>query len=539
MDFYKNKINKIIKRVFIQQTIIKRIYFLIFGALVFVFSCSDFKKNTTHAKMPDYNIESGKLLAAKYCQSCHLLPDPSLLNARMWEEGVLPAMGPRLGINDYGFIHYSSSRNDKNLDKNYYPSKPVLSIQEWRYIMDYYTSVSPDTLPSQQRTTTIKNGASLFKIEIPVYKHSLPTTCFVEIDTSTAIKKVVISDMLTKNILRFSADLTLLDSFKNVSPVVDIERDGDGFITCNIGEMGPNNGKFGSAAHLAFSPARSYNADTTEMFNNLARPVQITPADFNKDGKTDYLVCEFGNLMGSLSWMENLGKGKFERHVLRGLPGAIKAYIKDVNNDGLPDIWVLFSQGDEGIFLFTNKGNGKFEQEEVLRFPSIYGSSYFELADFNKDGFPDIVYTSGDNADFSAVLKPYHGVYIFMNDGKNHFKQEYFFPMYGCFKAIARDFDGDGDLDIAAISFFADYAKHPEESFIYLENKGKMDFQPYILPGTNTGRWLTMDAADLDGDGKTDLILGNFSLAPASLKSAINWKEGPPFVVFKNIIKNK
>jgi hypothetical protein len=62
--------------------------------------------------------------------------------------------------------------------------------------------------------------------------------------------------------------------------------------------------------------------------------------------------------------------------------------------------------------LVTNKGHGNFGQEEVLKFPPIYGSSSFALADFNKDGYPDIVYTCGDNADYSQVLKPYHGVYI-------------------------------------------------------------------------------------------------------------------------------
>jgi hypothetical protein len=46
-----------------------------------------------------------------------------------------------------------------------------------------------------------------------------------------------------------------------------------------------------------------------------------------------------------------------------------------------------------------------------------------------------------------------------------------------------------------------------------------------------------MDAADVDGDGKTDLVLGNFSIAPASIKAAANWKEGPPFIILKNIMK--
>jgi FG-GAP-like repeat len=262
--------------------------------------------------------------------------------------------------------------------------------------------------------------------------------------------------------------------------------------------------------------------------------VQITAADLNQDGLTDYLICEFGNLTGALSWMENLGNGKYQRRVIRAVPGAIKAYIQDYNHDGLPDLWVMFAQGDEGIFLFTNQGHGHFKEESLLRFPPAYGSSYFELADFNHDGYPDILYTCGDNADYSVVLKPYHGVYIFMNDGKNHFTQKYFFPVNGCYKAMARDFDGDGDLDLAVISFFADYAHQPEEGFVYLENKGNFEFQPHTLEEGKSGRWLTMDAGDLNGDGKIDLFLGNFSIAPGFSKSSVDWAKSPPFLFLKN-----
>jgi FG-GAP-like repeat len=504
---------------------------------LFLFSCNDFKKNHSHEKVPDANIAKGKILAATWCQSCHMLPDPSLLDAKSWGEGVLPGMGPRLGIFYYGFKEYPSSRNDKDLDTGFYPRQPVLNFEDWQYIIDYYTSLSPDSLPAQERKYAVKDGASFFKVEMPISRKPVPTTCLVKIDTSVSPYQLITADMMSKTIFRFDNHLSLIDSFKTSSPVVDIEIQQHDIITCNIGIMNPNNGKYGSAGKIAIDEKGRMQADSSLRFDKLARPVQVTSADFNGDGKTDYLVCEFGNLTGALSWLENLGGGKYERHVLHALPGPIKAYIRDVNHDGLPDIWVLFTQGEEGIFLFTNKGHGKFEQEEVLRFQPIFGSSYFELADFNKDGYPDIVYTCGDNADYSPVLKPYHGVYIFLNDGSNHFKQAYFFPMHGCFKAIARDFDGDGDLDIAAISFFADYAKHPEESFIYLENKGNLDFQPYSVPGTTSGRWLTMDAGDFDADGKPDLILGNFSIAPASVKSAASWKAGPPFIILKNIIK--
>jgi hypothetical protein len=273
------------------------------------------------------------------------------------------------------------------------------------------------------------------------------------------------------------------------------------------------------------------------MFSPLARPVNLAAADLNGDGQTDWVVCEFGNLTGALSWLENKGGGVFERHIIRAVPGAIRVYVDDYNHDGLPDLWVLFAQGDEGIFLFTNQGKGRFTQQTILRFPPSYGSSYFELVDFNKDGYPDILYTCGDNADFSPVLKPYHGIYIFLNDGHNRFSQRYFFPMDGCYKAVARDFDGDGDLDIAAISFFPDLKHQPEEGFVYLENKGGFDFQPYSLPETQRGKWLTMDVGDIDGDGKPDIVLGNFSLFAPVTRAGVDFKKGPPILVLKNLSK--
>jgi hypothetical protein len=505
-------------------------------SLIFFAACRDYHRNHTHPEINDAQIEEGKSLANQYCQGCHSLPDPSLLDSKHWENNVLPYMAPRLGIFSHNFEHYPSSKNDSNIGRGFYPSQPLLSPQAWQSLMDYYIATSPDSLPAQQRQAPIQMGLPLFKVEVPRLKYDNPTTCLLQVDTTAMPRSILVADALRKKIYRLNQMLEAEDSVETKGPIVSVSLGQGSILACDIGILNPNDGKSGEGLAISTQTAKM-KASPTPLFDSLARPVQITPVDLNQDGLMDYLVCEFGNLKGALSWMENKGNGKYEKHIIRAVPGAIKAYVQDYNRDGLPDLWVLFAQGEEGIFLFTNLGHGKFSEREVLRFPPIYGSSYFELDDFNHDGFPDILYTCGDNADYSTVLKPYHGVYIFLNDGQNNFAQKYFFPINGCYKAIARDFDGDGDLDIATISFFADYFHQPEEGFVYLENKGNFEFQPYSLPEAKWGRWLTMDAADFDGDGKVDILLGNFSVGPSFMKSTTNWKKEPPFLLLKNMGK--
>lgn len=511
-------------------------FFLFTLLSLFLFSCEDDPRNNTHPNVSLESIKKGKTLAATYCGSCHQLPDPAMLNAAAWETGVLPHMGPRLGIYMHGANLYPVYRREPNIPQGYYPRDSTITGAEWQNILDYYTATAPDSLPAQQRQQKIESSLPLFAAQKATLTYEKSGTSFIKISPHPLPYAMVLSDVLRKTTYFFDKDLNPLDSIKT-GPVVDMSFSPTKVFACDMGELHPNNAKIGKGVAYSFV-SDNWKSDPVTLFDSLQRPVQLTAADLNGDGVQDYVVCEFGFLTGALSWMEGKKDGHYTRHVLRALPGAIKVYVNDWNGDGKPDLCALMAQGDEGIFLYMNKGNGVFDEQRLLQFPPVYGSSYFELNDFNNDGHPDIVYTCGDNADYSPVLKPYHGVYIFINDGKNGFQQRFFFPINGCYKAMARDFDGDGDLDLATISFFADYSRQPEEGFLYLKNEGNLKFYPYTLPEATQGRWLTMDAGDVDGDGRIDLVLGNFILGPNVTSSKADWSKAAPFLFLKNTGRN-
>jgi hypothetical protein len=117
----------------------------------------------------------------------------------------------------------------------------------------------------------------------------------------------------------------------------------------------------------------------------------------------------------------------------------------------------------------------------------------------------------------------------------------FFYQLNGAYRALARDYDQDGDLDIAAISFFPDYLRTPEESFVYLQNDGQQNFTAYSFPQAVEGRWMVMDAGDLDGDGDLDLALGSFvEFKPDGDTTGLynKWIEnGPSIVLLENTFK--
>ncbi len=481
-----------------------------------------------------FEAPSGRELARVYCSACHAYPEPDLLDADTWEKGALDWMKNFMGLAPERIE--KSSEAELLKQTGVFPESPIISKAHWRRIEAFYTRKAPTSPIPQPPRPPIKLGLKQFKPLEQRYRKSVAMTTLVEIEPEH--HRVYVGDANKMVLDRLDSNGDLIESMKvGNMPVAIDEREGGYFLT-SIGKFFPSEKAKGELIFLEPSGKRFRRRVIRE---ELPRPTDAEFADLNQDGRTDFVLSMFGNFAGRFSWFEKLGDYQYEEHRLLDKPGAVRSEVHDFNGDGLPDIAVLMAQATESLFIFTNEGDGEFSRTRVFQKPPLYGHTFFELVDFNGDGRLDIIATNGDNGEYQpSPPKRYHGIRIYLNQGGNRFQESYFYPLNGCFKALARDYDQDGDLDIAAISYFPDYRHDPRESFVYLENQGERRFNAKTFPQCIAGRWLTMDAGDLDGDGDLDLVLGSATKGPGKVPGFLKrtWKKtGLAVMVLENTLR--
>jgi hypothetical protein len=455
----------------------------------------------------------GEKLAKVYCASCHLFPEPSVLQKDMWVENILPNMGHKMGMTHHGPIYY-----DLVVGENEKKNPAILSQDQWEKIVLYYMSFSPEK--ESPKLLDVLESTSLFEPYL-FSNDSISNEFITLIKFDTIKRKLFIGDgkNLSLEVLNIHGDIIETEKLKS-PPVKLVYKDSIRYLL-TIGELNPSDDASG----------KLYVGN--RLVDSLIRPVDFLVNDVDADGFEDVFVCNYGNSIGDFSLYHNIKDEQYKKEILYPSSGAIKVAYENMDDDDALEIVVLFAQEHETLMIWDYE-NGNFKGNRVLQFQPAFGSVDFQLCDIDSDGDNDIILCNGDNADLSLALKNYHGVYVFLNEGRNKFEQSYFYPMHGASKLSVGDFDLDKDLDILLISNFGNFSDPNFKSVQFLENKGNMKFNPKSIAKLPNSRWQTLNVSDYDLDGDLDVFIGAFNLDIGPKESYVDNKDKISWVKLEN-----
>ncbi len=190
-----------------------------------------------------------------------------------------------------------------------------------------------------------------------------------------------------------------------------------------------------------------------------------------------------------------------------------KVAVADVNGDGLDDFYVGGAKWQIGALYIQNK-NGKFSS---IPQPDFRSDSTFEdvdaiFFDANKDGFPDLYVVTGGNEFYDKMPEQLDRLYI--NDGKGNFKRDAqalpaMFDNKSCVKPFDIDNDGDLDLFVGGRVMGFQYGVSPNSYLLINDGKGHFTDQTDEIAPKLRNIGMVTDAlwTDINGDNQKDLVV--------------------------------
>lgn len=248
---------------------------------------------------------------------------------------------------------------------------------------------------------------------------------------------------------------------------------------------------------VVFGNGNGTFSSSIATYSTDSNPVSVAVGDFNKDGYPDIVTAN--SSANDVSVLLNTKTGSFNPAIPYPVgTNPVAVAVADLNNDGFPDI-VVANSGSNNISVLMNNGNGTFAAAVPYNVGNVPSS--IATAELNGDLFADLI----------VVNKTDNSVSVLLGNGDGTFQAAvpYTIPGTGMVNAIAADITADGILDLVI-------AETTTNSVGVMPGNGDGTFQGSV--NYKVGLMPTaVAAADVSGDGKVDVLSGNFGSADVSV----------------------